>query len=224
MSILWVTVLVLSGPPLHYEGTSSTPSASPPLVSSEQEPLVPPRTGKELGDAVHNALKQWARPTDKQANSAAREFLTLYKELQTDTRLAKAQREELRTKVRGRLIQLARQIAKRETREGKGGPATVKVPGNERVLAQMGGFAPGMGFGGAGAGMGLGGRTAQADDDGQVLIDLIQQVVTPAIWDSNGGPASISYWRNQRALIVSAPGEAQEDVGYLLEQLRRASN
>jgi hypothetical protein len=224
MSILWVTVLVLSAS--GDQASSSTPSSSPSLASSaatEQQPVVPLRTGKELGDAVRSALKQWARPTDKQASAAAREFLAIYKELQADTRLAKSQREELRSKVRSRLIQLGRQIANREAREGRG-PASVKVPGNERVLAQMGGFAPGMGWGGAGAGMGLGGRTAQADDDGQILIDLIQQVVTPVIWDSNGGPASISYWRNQRALVVSAPGEAQEEVGYVLEQLRRASN
>jgi hypothetical protein len=232
MSAVWIVVLALGGPPLDFvPPANSSPS---PYQTSEETSVVPMRTGRELADATRAALRQWARVPEKDANSAAREFLGLYREIQADTKLAKSQREELRGKVRGRLIQVGHQISKRLAREKVGGPASVatvnsiKLPGNGAPLAQWGGgFAPG-GFGGGGfgpgAGMGVGGQNQGVNDDGATLVELIQQVVSPTIWDANGGPASIQYWRGQRALIVAAPDDVQENVGEVLEQLRRASN
>ena len=48
---------------------------------------------------------RWATETP---DLAARQFIVLYKELQSDTRMAAAQRDELRAKIRGRLVKLSR--------------------------------------------------------------------------------------------------------------------
>jgi hypothetical protein len=229
MSILWVAVLALAASPDQGGTSAASPSSSSSPAAAQEQPLIAPRTGKELADAARAALRQWAKPSNENAPTAAREFIALYRELQVDAKLSRSQREDLRLKVRGRLLQLAQQIAKYTAKEAKNRPVSVKLPGNEGVLAQWGGgFGPGAGFGG-GAGFGagggaVGGANQAGGDDGQTLVELIQSVVKPTTWDTVGGPSSIQYWRTQHALIITAPDEVHEDVTFMLEQLRRASN
>jgi hypothetical protein len=42
------------------------------------------------------------------------------------------------------------------------------------------------------------------------------------IWDVNGGPATIRYFRPSLALVVRAPQEVHEDLAVLLTDLRAA--
>jgi hypothetical protein len=187
-----------------------------------EKPLVPPRSGRELEQAAHAALRHWARPTDRDAEVAAREFLVLYKELKDDTRLPAAQREELRGKIRGRLAQLSQLLARRDARQTRlaknQAPAVPTIGKPLGVLAQQ---APAGGMGGVGGGMG--GGPAQADDDyGPSLVELIQTTIAPTTWDVNGGPGSIYYWRQQRALVVRAGDDVQDEIGGVLDQLNRA--
>jgi hypothetical protein len=51
------------------------------------------RTGQALRDAVHEALRRWARPSDAQARQAAADFLALYREVDRDDLLTASQRE-----------------------------------------------------------------------------------------------------------------------------------
>jgi hypothetical protein len=228
MSMVWIAVLVLSAPPSEGAVLPGMPQAagSTSVAGSQLErPLLPPRSGRELEKAAHAALRRWAKVGDADAGLAARQFIVLYKELQSDTRMAASQRDELRAKIRGRLAQLSQVIARHEARLAKHDPdavAHIGKPGG--VLAQQ---APG--FGGQGAGMGVGGAPGggpgNADDDyGPSLVELIQNTISPESWDVNGGAGSIYYWRGQRALVVRATGDVHDAIGGVLEQLDRAGN
>ena len=233
MSALWIAVLVLSAPPADADSPGST--AAVPVVSEEQSPVAH-LTGHTLRQAVHATLRRWALPPDEDAEQAARQFLALYDQLQRDTQLAAPQREQLRGKVRGRLLalsgQISKQVAVRRRLAESRRPKSVNAPdGKTDPLAQQfgglvppgGGFGqgfahPGGGFGGAG----FGGQSQQEDDHGQELVELIQQTIAPHTWDVNGGNGSIYYWRPGRAMVVRQQGEVHEHIGDVLDQLRRA--
>jgi hypothetical protein len=69
---------------------------------------------------------------------------------------------------------------------------------------------------------GGGGRGNMMDDDGQELVDLVQAVITPDFWDTNGGPGSIVYFRGLRVMVVRGTTQSHEEVAALLSALRRA--
>ncbi len=221
MSTLCFAVLILAVPP--QAGRAPQADVSPSAALADR-PVASPRRGVELRDATRAALRRWARPTNKQADQAAREFLLLYRELQQDDRLAQTPREQLRMKVRRRLLALQRQIkirmaVKQRLAKAKRPESVDAAVHGSAVLAQQGGF-------GGPAGMraaGMGGNTGGANDDyGQQLVDLIQRTIVPASWDVNGGPGSIYYWRPGRALVVRQTQQTHEDLAGVLQQLRRA--
>ena len=169
-------------------------------------------------------MRQWAKATDPEAEAAARELLGIYREIQQDTGIARSQRESLRLAVRARLDQLCTQISKRLAKDNavakrkttvKSVAANKEQP-NGAVLAQMG-LPPGGGAGGAATG-----QNANADN-GQQLVDLIQNVICPKSWDINGGNCSIYYWQQQHAIVVRAPDDVHGQISDALEQLNRAS-
>lgn len=61
----------------------------------------------------------------------------------------------------------------------------------------------------------------QADDAGEDLAKLIEDVIAPDSWESRGGPGVIRYWGPGKSLVVRQTPEAHEGVINLLEQLRR---
>lgn len=200
-------------------------------VDSEQ-PVVPFRTGRELSQAAGDSLRRWARPEDHELELAAKELLVIFRELQADTELALSLREPLQGKVRGRLDELARRlrvqaaVRRRLARENPGN--AVEAVGNAQPLAQFGaGMGAGMamqpGMGGNAWGRGGGGLLGQDrnDDNGEQLVDLIQTTIRPGSWDRNGGPGTIYYWRNQRAIVVRQMGDVHDDIGNLLQQMNR---
>lgn len=224
-----ITVLLLTAPPS--EGAELASVAA--VKTRSAEPVAAsPRTGVELRDAVREALRRWARPSDQQAEQAAVEFLGLYDELVKDDKLATSQREYFRTKVRSRLLDLSEQISKRIAREKRlakndnkadvqdAAPASVGLPeGKGQPLAQnvaVPGFAAGFGQSGFGRQIGPGG------DYGPQLVELIQRTIAPMSWDVNGGPGSIYYWQPGHAIVVRQTGEVHDGIGNLLQQLQRA--
>lgn len=54
------------------------------------------------------------------------------------------------------------------------------------------------------------------------LVDIIQQTVHPDFWDVHGGPGRIAYFEQGRGLVVLGTEQVHDDVGNLLDQLRRA--
>lgn len=85
------------------------------------------------------------------------------------------------------------------------------------VLAQQG--APPVGGAPAPANQAAGTGTF---DYGPELVEVIQQTISPATWDINGGNGSIVYFSPLRVLVVSAPGTVHGQVGNVLGQLRAA--
>jgi len=235
MSTLWIAVAILAVTPAPGEvspGTVSSDSAST-ATTAEEVRLVSFRTGIELRDAAREALRRWAKVSDKEATLAAGEFLVLYRELQADAELARSVRDPLRNKLRGRLMGLSTQIKTRAAVERR--LAQNKKPGSvegaepREVLGQFGfsGQANGAngadGAGGADWAGGMqgafGGAAGANDDYGEELVELIQITISPKTWDVNGGPGAIYYWRPGRALVVTAPGEIHDQIGGVLEQL-----
>jgi len=227
MSILLATILAISA-----AGSETAPDSAVPAAEAIKP--APLRSGRELLDAAHAAMRRWFRVTDQEAETAARELLGIYREIQQDSRIAGSQREPLRLAVRARLDQLCTQINKRLGKEKAIATrsATVKslaanknptsgIPANGAVLAQMG--LP-QGGGSGGAANGQNGNTNANSDNGQQLVDLIQNVISPKSWDVNGGSCSIYYWRQQHAIVVRATDDVHGQVSDALEQLNRASN
>jgi hypothetical protein len=239
MSTMWVAILALAASP----GDTATPSSADSTSAPAAQSASSLRTGTTLREAAHEALRRWAKPSDKEADQAAREFLVLYQELVRDGQILKAQRESLRLKVRGRLIALSQQISKRVAIENRLAKKDGKSAGPKpaEILAQWGGGmgggmgGPGMGGGmGPGMGPGMGGGMMGSmggggfgpllGDSGQELVDLIQAVIAPQTWDVNGGPGSIKYWRPGLSIVVRASDEVHGQIGGLVDQLQRAGN
>ena len=217
MSILLATILAMSATPSGSAQETAAPAgqAAAPAVA---------RSGRELSDAAHAAMRHWAKATDQEADTAARDLLGIYREIQQDTRMARSQRETLRLAVRTRLDQLCTQITKRIAKEkavAKANPAVKSVAADKNqqqaaALAQVG-------LQGGGAGIG-GGAAGQNADNGQALVDLIQNVICPHSWDVNGGNCTIYYWQQQHAIVVRAPDDVQGQISDALEQLNRAGH
>ena len=223
MSSLWLVLLTM--------GAAPNP-APQPLDAVAVEKVAEPAAATagpvpDLQQVVRQALRRWARPDDTVAETAAREFLLLYRLLQRDEGLSSRRREELRLKVRSRLIQLGNRIAhgldRKDTAEKQGLPATVDLPAERpEFLAQLAGRGP------RAAGFVGGGRRAAAGLEGMVtargaqLVELIQATIAPDSWEVNGGPGSIYFWAPGRALGVRQTQRTHEDLGDVLRQLRRA--
>jgi hypothetical protein len=97
-------------------------------------------------------------------------------------------------------------------RRGGGGGGGGRSGGGGRGMSGGGG-----GYGGGGGlfgGGGGGGGTAQPkdkDEKAKELIELIESVVTPDVWVTNGGKASIRYFNGN--LIITAPRSVHEQIG-----------
>jgi hypothetical protein len=182
------------------------------------------QSGRELEQAVDAALHRWAKPSQNEAELAARQFLTLYEQLHHDTALAQTVRQRLSAKLRRRLAALSTQITKQATAAKRQVAERPKGVGGDKqgdVLAQRAG-----GWGQPRGGPGLGGSlappTAAARDAGEDLVELIQTVISPKSWDRMGGPGTIRYWRPGRALVVRASADVNDRVADLLDQMHRA--
>lgn len=68
----------------------------------------------------------------------------------------------------------------------------------------------------------LGGR-ALPPDHGQELVELIEQTISPDIWEVNDRAASIYFRRPLHTLVVRAPGGVHRQTVNVLNQLRVAA-
>src|SRR5271157_1234288 len=219
MSIILATILAISATP---NGTTQDSAATAVQVGAPAAQL----SGRELSEAAHAAMRHWAKATDQEADTAARELLGIYSEIQQDTRMARSQRETLRLTVRARLDQLCAQISKRIAKDKAAAKSDSTVKSvtldkrkqNGVALAQMGVPAAG------GAGTGAAAGQNVSADNGQQLVDLIQNTISPKSWDVNGGACTIYYWQPQHAIVVRATGDIHEEISDTLEQLNRASH
>ncbi len=168
--------------------------------------------------------------------------MLIYLELEQDQNLSHDERLELHTVVRSRLQSIEKSLRAEIARDHPAAKTDAKVVQNQRplkvrrsrstlpswrsklphplshlVLPCAGGNAAANRLAANG---GVIGRL-QPPDFGQDLVDLIHNVISPRTWDVNGGPGSVVYFRNFRALVVRAPSEVQNQVGDVLGQLRK---
>ncbi|MBR0192037.1 MAG: hypothetical protein IJQ31_08235 [Thermoguttaceae bacterium] len=184
--------------------------------------------GKELQKEVQTALKHWKKVEAPQAETAARELLGLYREVEADEALPDSTRNLLLRNLRVKLDVLSIQIAEAELAQKKAQkqdeeakekkPATVKRPekAQQAEMAQMG--VPGVG---AGAGAGRGQISEEA---GEQLVEVIQNTIHPESWEQNGGNGTIQFWSPNGHLIIRQTDENHQKIQNLLEQLRRAGS
>jgi hypothetical protein len=214
MSIILATILALSANPNGAADQTAAPAA--PAAQAA------PRVGRELSDAAHAAMRQWAKATDQEADAAAKELLGIYREILQDTGMARSQRESLRVTVRARLDQLCTQISKRIAKDKAAANSTATVQSVGVNNGPRANVLAGVGLP-AGGGTAATGQNANADA-GQQLVDLIQTTIAPKTWDVNGGNASIYYWQQQHAIVVRATSEVHGQISDTLEQLNRATH
>lgn len=162
-------------------------------------------------DSVREWYLDLSRRTSKRrrqsASEAVPELVALHEVLSGVDGLSAAEKQRMRAVIRGRLEwyehRLRRELAdaKRSVRRDASISRGTKLGGENEVASNAG---PGT-LGAAG------------------LIELIQRIVNPPIWDVNGGPAGIGYFSPLQALVVRAPGEVHYQLGGTLEQVRRAA-
>ena len=168
----------------------------------------PARTGRELEQATHAALRRWAQPAKKDLQPAGREYLALYQDLQRDTALPKSTSKELLGTLRFRLAAVAKKLhkqaaagrraaSKRQPADHDARPNSIDPGEKGAPLGQQGPAGGGAGIGGGGPGF------SPARDAGDELADLIESTISPSSWSRNGGLSEIYYWRPGLALVIA---------------------
>lgn len=184
--------------------------------------------------AVQQAIKRLPRRELPTAD-AVRELVELYQQLKADEALAASERQRLLVAVRTRLVRIHKRLVRELESQAAAARAESRVAAGQREDAQgdhHGPRAPKARPRGKERGGDSAARTKDAAapprngggssalDYGQQLVELIQEVVRPDIWDLNGGPAVIRYYSPLKALVVTAPGDVHDDVGAVLDGMR----
>lgn len=176
-------------------------------------------------ERLEAALKRWLSPAPAELPIAAEEFLQLYVEIAQDTTLGSVEKRGLlrRLEVRlGRLKDaLRRQVVAGGPSPSGGDLSTAGADKRaERASAPSGGSAAEATTSATALPSAFGGR-ALPDQYAEELIELIQTVVRPETWETNGGRGRIFYWPPGQALIIRQTDEVHREVAQLLELLRR---
>jgi hypothetical protein len=144
-------------------------------------------------------------------------LLDLYREMAAHPRRNESMMlAKLGLRVRSRLETVRDQIERQFKPPTRGAKKAHDIP-ETRVLAQQIAVQAGGAFG----------QAAQPGADGAVdygpeLVEIIQQTISPATWNINGGNGAIVYFTPRRAIVISAPEAVHEQVNDLLGQLRAA--
>ncbi|MBI1901464.1 MAG: hypothetical protein HYS13_10185 [Planctomycetia bacterium] len=218
MSAIWIAALALLSPP----------------DSPIEAPDPPPIVGKELKSVVKDALKQsYVRDEKGEASYALpiKGLCDAHDLLSADSSLSATEREELRIQVRSRLIALGdkvaerhyKDLAKREREEAKAKRRKAAADDTAKNDPAKGGAAShddAKGATGASAPAGARGGNAE-EDNGEALVELIRTTVAPETWDVAGGPGTIVYYRQWKALVVRQTAQVHWLIGGLRKQLEK---
>lgn len=208
--------------------------ARDPQQSQARKAEVESASAAHLRAAVKQAIKRWPK-RDLPSEEAVRELVGLYRQLKADERLAASERQRLLAAVRTRLVRVHKRLVKELALQADKAVGAMRapddVPAEEGPAHRTSRSQAGRSHGKAGAAAPVApaepaeadpqnGGGANALDNGQQLVELIQEVVAPDIWDVNGGPAAIRYYSPLKVLVVTAPGNVHGDVGAVLDGLR----
>lgn len=183
-------------------------------------------SGSELQRIVRESLNRWKKVSDTQAEGVAREFLALFRALESDTEIPPRLRKNLTRSVRTKLDALSRQILKvadSEKAEKTKNPTQTATSERPQTVRQDKKQAEIGQFGGINAPMN-GDFQETETQSGEELVDVIQNTIHPDSWEQNGGNGTIRYWTPGNHLIIRQTDENHEEIQNLLNQLRRAGS
>jgi hypothetical protein len=197
-----------------------------PFASAARQPV---RSLSAIQVDVHAALRAEAVTRRLRENAAeVVRLMDLYREMGAHPkRDSSLFLRRLGLQVRSRLERVQGHIERQSSqpeRDVKLRTAGLLIPAvaESRVLAQQMGVP-----GGPAAGPAAPPAAAQAANNGTIdygpeLVALIQQTISPATWDINGGNGAVVYFSPRRAIVVSAPEKVHDKVDDVLGQLRAA--
>jgi hypothetical protein len=218
----------------------NSPEGAQATVDSVAEP-----TAQQLRDAVHAAMRRQATAKGAEQQAAIRGLTEAYRQVVASTALPAREQQQLRTLVRSRLMRtsktLERQLAKaqdgtmRQVRPLADQLANEQPPAKRAILAQAqgnparqpgaAGAQPGRAAGQFGPGAQVAGAAqswnAQTNQNAQQLIDLIQNTIAPASWDTNGGLGTIMYFAPSQVMVIRQTDGIHGKVGQAIQGLRR---
>ncbi len=175
------------------------------VVGVPAEDFPAPRTIVQWRRDVSQALQLHAKAkTPAEVSDAVRTLTRLDYQVKIDRLLPQFERQQLHAKMWSRLLRVKNDL-KRDAKRRSSLASTPK--NNTPTINEFGGH---------------GGGAVGPGDSGQELVDLIQTTIAPDFWDTVGGPGVIYYWPNFHALVVSATGDVHENLGGLVDGLRRA--
>ena len=170
-----------------------------------------PSYALQMREQVRDALRAEAAAEDQdQAKTVAR-LIVLRTQVADDAQLSSHWRETLSQKLNSRLLRLRDKITadvkmrqqrvrvfEQNGRDKKIAKTPASIATDQAILAQwqdvLGQFIDN----------GNGGQNQF--DEGERLVELIENTIAPECWEANGGNGRIVYFGNLKALVVSAPG------------------
>jgi hypothetical protein len=213
--------LTLIAATLTVEPLAATAPPNDPLPARDASS--PHRSLSAIQVDVHAALRAEA-VTRRRGQNAAEvvRLIALYREMAAHPQRDKsAMLAKLGLRLRSRLEKVSDHIERKYAQtdrvtKRKEIPSTLARPASN-VLAQQVAVQAGGAFG----------QAAQPGADATVdygpeLVEIIQQTISPATWNINGGNGAIVYFAPRRAIVVSAPADVHAQVDDLLGQLRAA--
>jgi len=186
--------------------------ASDQATESKQEKVSRSNHAQQMRQQVRAALRAQATAGEQhQAESVVR-LLQLRNQVVDDEYLSQHYRKQLAAKLHRRLIRLRPEIVKsvrdrqqRVAAHDRAGKAAeqpeklVAIDADKAILAQ---WQDALGQIADGGGLQQGGI-----DNGEALVELIEDTICPDDWENNGGHNRIVYFGNLQALVVSATGQ-----------------
>jgi hypothetical protein len=232
---VWAVVLFLAGLVLADDAPGPAAPAEDRPPSQADRARAKAECAATLRTAVRQAIKHLPKRGLPTAD-AVRELVQLYQQLKTDESLPASERQRLLVSVRTRLVRIHRRLVQElgsqaaadenDARDSGGQRAEVRRSGHSSKASSASSrgkaTAGDLEMGEADASPRHNAGGASALDNGQQLVELIQEVISPDIWDVNGGPAVIRYYAPLKVLVVTAPGDVHGDVGAVLDGLRQA--
>ncbi len=182
------------------------------LAASAETPLMTLRG--QTGDL----LREQATVADSAKQDAAIAALCdMYVILRNDPRYSTSEMLKAdASKVRRRLLTIARRREGQLKRQGIARPATLSAEVDSVIRSALSDDAGKVGDLAIPSAPG-GGAVA---DQGWQLVELIQRVVAPDFWENRGGPGVIRYFAMRRVLVVRATTDVHEQIRDLLMALR----
>lgn len=193
-----------------------TPSSTPAAPEGAAEAAPP--SGAALREAVRSAMRRSHAVSEDIEPELVRELVAVHGQLEGDQQLSSHDRRRLSRAVGDRLIKIGRSIERRQQREEavkdreRAGSAEHSASESltDNAVAATGSETGVQGGGGG-----------QAGDEARALIELIQNTVSPASWDVNGGQGTIMYYAPLRVLVVRQTGEVHRRIGGVIGGLRQ---